>query len=195
MKRVGIYSGTFDPVHIGHVGFALQAIEAAKLDQVVFLPEQMPRDKSQVTDITHRMAMIERTIAPYSQLSMHFVDDVPQFCVQGTLPALRRIFEGDELVLLLGSDVVKTFINRWANLEELFANMTLAIGIRRGDTKKDLKKVLKSVSGKVKPRYVFVDSLAAEANSTRIRDGLVVRDVNPEALEYIHEHHLYGRTA
>src|SRR5438046_2070169 len=128
MKRVGIYSGTFDPVHIGHVGFALQAIEAAQLDHVVFLPEQVPRGKVGVTDIAHRAAMLERTIAPYRQLSLRLLDDVPQFCVQGTLPALRQVFGSDELVLLLGSDVVKTFTDRWANLEDLFANMALAIG-------------------------------------------------------------------
>ena len=51
MARIGIYAGTFDPVHAGHVAFALQSLEAAKLDRVYFLPERRPRGKRQVKNI------------------------------------------------------------------------------------------------------------------------------------------------
>ncbi len=192
MRRIGIYAGTFDPIHIGHVGFALQSLEAAGLDEVVFLPERMPRDKEVVTDIAHRFEMIQRSIMPYLELSVRLLD-IPQFCVQGTLPELRNMFEDAELVMLLGSDVVKTFVFRWANLDELFANMSLAIGVREGDSSKELKKVLRSVTEHVKPRYVFVGSPLADTNSTRIRNGQVLRDVDPRTFEYIKEHQLYGR--
>ena len=45
-KSVGIYSGTFDPVHTGHVAFALEAAQVANLQKVVFLPEETPREKT-----------------------------------------------------------------------------------------------------------------------------------------------------
>ena len=65
VKRIGIFAGTFDPVHKGHISFALQAIEAAGLDEVVFLPEPRPRHKQSVTDQSHRIAMINLAIKAY----------------------------------------------------------------------------------------------------------------------------------
>lgn len=191
MKRIGIYSGAFDPVHIGHVGFALRSLEAAELDEVVFLPERVPRDKPRVTDIEHRFAMIQCSIEPYQQLSVRLLD-VPQFCVRGTMPVLRDMFGDDELVFLLGSDMVRTFADRWPELDDLFEAMPLVIGVRDGDSAKQLKRELRAVSGRVRPRYQFVDSPLSLANSTRVRDDHVIRDVDPSAYRYIREHHLYG---
>ncbi|HVI69805.1 MAG TPA: adenylyltransferase/cytidyltransferase family protein, partial [Magnetospirillaceae bacterium] len=58
MKRVGVFSGTFDPVHRGHLAFALSAQKRAQLDTVVFLPEHSPRGKIAVGSFTHRLEML-----------------------------------------------------------------------------------------------------------------------------------------
>jgi nicotinate-nucleotide adenylyltransferase len=192
MKRIGIYAGTFDPVHNGHVGFALAAKDAAKLDEVVFLPEKVPRGKQHVTGLTHRFALLQRALAPYHGLTVRLLN-VDQFCVRGTLPALREMFGDAALVLLLGSDVVKTFPDRWANLDELFSAMELVIGLREGDTGKDMQTVFRHLDTHVKPRYLFVESPMAKANSTMVRAGVVVRDLSPEVSHYIKQHHLYRR--
>lgn len=192
MKRIGIYSGTFDPVHNGHIGFALRALEAAKLDEVVFIPEKRPREKDTVTDLQHRFELIVRAIGPYEGLAVRLLEP-EQFCVKGTMPALQAMFGEEHMCLLLGSDVARTFPQRWANLDELFTDMELVIGLRKGDTRKELKKLLKGLDVKVKPRYTFVDSPLAAANSTRIRHGDVVRDMPPEVSKYVKQHHLYSR--
>jgi nicotinate-nucleotide adenylyltransferase len=191
-KRIGIYSGTFDPVHNGHIGFALRALDVAKLDEVVLIPEKRPREKDTVTDLTHRFELLVRATEPYEGLAVRLLSP-EQFCVQGTLPELRAMYGGDtELHMLLGSDVVKTFPSRWTNLDDLFTHMGLVIGLRRGDTRKELKKLLKGLDTKVSPRYTFVDSPLNAANSTRVRSGAVVRDIAPEVSEYIEQHKLYG---
>ncbi len=190
MKRVGIYSGTFDPVHNGHVSFALQAIDVAGLDEVVFLPEATPREKEGVTDISHRFELLKRSIGPFSNLSVRMLE-VEQFCADDALPELLDIFDGDELWMLLGSDVVRTFSYRWKNLDAIFRDMAMIIAVREGDNAKDIKKAFKNLHTKVKPRYAVIDSPLADVNSTRIRRGQVVRDISAEALEYIQQHHLY----
>ena len=80
MSKVGIFSGTFDPVHAGHIAFALEAMESAGLDKVYFLPESMPRRKSGVTHYAHRLAMLELALKPYNKLSILELPD-KQFSV------------------------------------------------------------------------------------------------------------------
>jgi len=192
MKRIGIYSGTFDPIHNGHVGFALQAMDTAGLDEVVFLPEATPREKDGVTDIAHRFEMINRAIEAFPNLSVRMLE-VERFCAYGALPELEDIFGDDELFMLIGSDVVKTFSYRWKDLDKIFKRLQLIVAVREGDSVKDVAKFLKQLDTKVKPRYTVIDSPLSAINSTRIRNGLVVRDVVPDTLEYIHQHHLYSR--
>jgi len=192
MKRIGIYSGTFDPVHNGHIGFAMSALNEAGLDEVVFIPERTPREKDHVTSLEHRFELITRAIAPYDGLSVRLLS-ADRFCVRGTMPELQQIFEGAELSMLMGSDVVKTFPQRWANLDDLFTDMNLVIGVRRGDDRKSLKKLLKHLDVHVKPRYTFVNSPLAGASSTRVRHGQSVRDAPPEVSTYIEAHELYRK--
>lgn len=191
-RRIGIYSGTFDPVHNGHIGFALRAMEVARLDEVVFVPEKVPRDKEAVTDLAHRFELLVRATEPYEGLSVRLLS-ADQFCVRSTLPELRAMFDDAELFLLLGSDTVKTFPKRWNNLDELFAQMRLVVGLRAGDTARDTKKLLKSLDVGIRPQCICVDSPLAAANSTRVRFGHVVRDVPPEVSSYIQQHKLYRR--
>ena len=193
MRRIGVYSGTFDPVHNGHIGFAVRALEVARLDEVVFIPEKTPRDKQQVSDLADRFELLVRATEPYEGLGVRLIG-IDQFCVRGTLPALREMFDDAELFLLLGSDVVRTFPERWANLDELFASMRLVVGVRKGDTTKGLKRFLKGLENvRVRPRCIFVDSPIATASSTRVRKGQTVRDVSPEVSSYIESHNLYER--
>jgi nicotinate-nucleotide adenylyltransferase len=190
-RRIGIYTGTFDPVHNGHIGFALRSLDAAKLDEVVFIPEKTPREKEHVTDLSHRFELLVRAIDPYEGLSVRLLSP-EKFCVQGTMPELRAMYDDADLYLLLGSDVVKTFPQRWADLDDLFTHMRLVIGLRHGDNRKELKKLLKHLDVRVRPRYIFVESPLGAVNSTRVRSGAVVRDVAPEVSEYIEQHKLYG---
>jgi nicotinate-nucleotide adenylyltransferase len=192
MKRIGIYSGTFDPIHNGHVSFALQAMDVVGLDEVVFLPEATPREKDDVTDISHRFEMIKQAIQPLDNLSVRMLE-VERFCAYGALPELQEIFGDDELWMLLGSDVVRTFSYRWKDLDKVFAQLQLVVAIRHGDSAKDITNFLKRLDTKVKPKFVVVDSPLSAINSTRIRNGMVVRDVVPDTLEYIRQHHLYSR--
>ena len=74
--RIGIYAGTFDPVHIGRVTFALQSLEAAKLDEVYFLPERRPRGKATPEHFGHRVGMLKRALEPHERLRVLELVDV-----------------------------------------------------------------------------------------------------------------------
>jgi nicotinate-nucleotide adenylyltransferase len=189
-RRIGIYSGTFDPVHNGHIGFALRAADEAGLDQVVFIPEKSPRDKDTVANLQDRFELLVRATAPYDKLSVRLLG-ADRFSVRDTLPQLHDMFDDAQLFLLMGSDVVKTFTHRWDDLQVLFAHMALVIGLRRGDTPRQIRKLLKELGVHPQPQYTLVESPLDTASSTRVRNGLSVRDVPPEVSSYIQQHHLY----
>jgi nicotinate-nucleotide adenylyltransferase len=192
MPRIGIYAGTFDPVHAGHVTFALQSVKAAQLDRVYFLPERRPRSKHHVEHFGHRVAMLKRALQPHSRLNVLELVDV-SFSVEKTLPKLRERFAGDQLVFLFGSDVVPG-LQDWPKAERLLAGNELVIGLRHQDSRENLHKIVENWP--VQPNVVTVfPSYAPEVSSGRIREALRLRKKVPGVLKsverYSDHHWLY----
>lgn len=127
-KRIGILSGTFDPVHKGHLSFALQAIEAAGLDEVVFVPEPKPRHKLDVTHLGHRVAMLELAIKSYPKLSV-FVMPSKQFTPANSLPRLLQKYPDAQLLMLIGTDVLG-HISVWPNVRSLLKKVGLVVAVK-----------------------------------------------------------------
>lgn len=169
-SRIGIYSGTFDPVHAGHIAFARAAARACRLSEVVFLPERQPREKQQVTPLKMRLSQLETAVAPYPELRVVALKD-RQFSVQETLPRLQALFAGAELTLLVGSDVVRTFRYRWEGLELLLRAMPLAIGMRKGDDQAETEAIIKELAAQYKlvltPAYIHTPH--AHLTSSQLR--------------------------
>ena len=168
-SRIGIYAGTFDPVHAGHISFALQALQVARLDKVYFLPERRPRDKSGVEHFGHRVAMLKRALKPHQRFGVLELVDV-NFSVERTLPALQKQFAGDELVFLLGSDVVPGLAN-WPHANRLLAGNELVIGLRNQDDRASLHTIVEAWP--VQPKAVTIfPSYAPAVSSGRVREAL-----------------------
>ena len=167
--RVGIYAGTFDPIHAGHISFALQAMERAGLDHVYFLPERKPRDKTGVEHFGHRTAMISRALKPYSSFSLLELDDI-SFTVKRTLPKLQELFPETEIALLLGSDAVSG-IHTWPNHELLLKQCEIIVGVRASDTVSSAKHEIDSWPLKPKVSYIF-KSYAPQVSSSKVRQAL-----------------------
>lgn len=191
-KRIGIYAGTFDPVHSGHITFALQAVQAARLDKVYFLPERRPRAKQHVEHFGHRVAMLRRAAAPYPQFEVLELVDV-SFTVERTLPHLQRLFKNAELVFLFGSDILPR-LQDWPKAELLLKSSELVIGLREQDNREELKRLIGSWRTPAKALTMF-DSYAPEVSSGRVREALRRRKAAPGLLtsveRYSDRHWLY----
>ena len=192
-RRIGIFAGSFDPVHKGHIGFACSALKSANLDAVYFLPEAQPRHKSGVTHLGHRISMLKLATRPYRH--MHVLD-LPdkRFTVSTTLPRLRLKFPNAELLLLVGSDVLAN-LHRWPNLEGLLDQVGLVISIRRGaeitqamGDATNLPRVLRELH--------IVESLEPSMSSRQIRQLLRAGHKSKDTLEsvnlYILKNWLYA---
>ncbi len=191
-RRIGIYPGTFDPVHQGHIGLVQEAMRTLSLDEVVLLPEPRPRGKEQVTSLTHRSAMLTiaaarvpgvRVVAPSSE----------QFTVHETLPMLERMSGGADMVFLMGSDVARS-LPYWEECERLVRAVSFVIGMRDTDTVTDVEQVLRhlEVVCGVPVRYTLLTTPHPTLTSSQVRasspsEGGVIPDLVP----YIQEHRLY----
>jgi nicotinate-nucleotide adenylyltransferase len=192
-SRIGIYAGTFDPVHGGHVAFALQALTAARLDEVYFLPERQPRGKQDVEHFGHRVGMLERALKPHPQLKVLEMVDT-KFSVKRTLPQLQQRFKGGRLVFLFGSDIVPGLAD-WPHAEQLLKGNELVIGIRSRDKRRKLRGIIETWQPRPEAVFLF-DSHAAAVSSGKVRAALRLRKKSTPGLlksveRYSDRHWLY----
>ncbi len=75
LPRIGIYSGSFDPVHAGHIVFALKAQKAAGLENIYFVPERKPQHNAEPEHHVHRSVMLSRALRPYKQFHVFDLPD------------------------------------------------------------------------------------------------------------------------
>lgn len=191
-KRIGIYAGVFNPVHAGHIAFALQAMQAARLDQIVFLPERSPQHKPGVEHFAHRVAMLQRAITPYPQMAVLELAD-KRFTVQRTWPQLQTLFGGATLVLLMGSDAALKLPN-WPQAATLLRQSELVIGVRSAHQVHEITAEMNSWQTQPCQRYVL-ESFAPHVSSTAIRQALQERQTAHGLLasvrRYAHHNWLY----
>lgn len=172
-KRIGIFSGTFDPVHAGHITFALQALQERKLDKIYFIPERQPRYKKGTEHFGHRVAMLRRALLPHPQFEVLEMVDTSLSVVR-SLPKLQQKFKGSELVFLFGSDVASS-LPVWPDSERLLKNQEIIIGLRKQDTRQATERLIRSWHVQPK-RYCIVHSYAPHISSSKVREALYRRE-------------------
>ena len=183
LTRLGVFGGTFDPVHVGHLVIASAALEELPLDRVLFVPARRSplKERGPVAGEADRLAMLEAAIAGDPRLGVSRVElerDGPSYTVE-TLEALR---DQGELFLILGGDAYAEF-ERWRNPERIRGLATIVVAARPGapNTPRDVR-VLDAP-------LLDISSRELRARAAR---GRSLRYLVPEAaLRYIEERGLY----
>ncbi len=130
--RVGVFGGTFDPVHVGHLAIAHAALESLPLDRVVFvLARRSPlKERGPVAPEPDRLQMLELAVAgePRFAVSRMELDrEGPSY----TVDTLERLTGADDLFLILGSDAIAD-LPRWKDPERIAKLATLVVAERPG---------------------------------------------------------------
>ena len=133
-QRLGVFGGTFDPVHVGHIVAAVDARDALALDRVLFVVAGDPWQKRGrvVAAPTDRLALVEIAVDGISGLEASAIEverDGPSVTAD-TLEELGR--DGDELFLMLGADAVSN-MSTWKRLEDTRALATVVVIEREGE--------------------------------------------------------------
>lgn len=196
--RIGIYGGTFDPVHFGHLLAAEQCREQCSLDEVWFVPAATPPHKT-TKDISpgeNRAEMLELAIAGHS----HFRVDRRELDREGysytvdTLTDIHDFAPSHELFLLLGGDSIVDFEN-WREPVKILQFATL-VGVNRGRAPLDLTSFRRRFGEAGEQRLLCIEMPAMDVSATdirkRVREGRSIRFMTPRSVEeYINEHGLY----
>lgn len=194
-QHIGIYSGTFDPIHNGHITFAIETRNTCGLNEVFFMPEPQPRLKDTVTSLEHRIALIQTATTGIDGLSI-LEPTSERFSVTTTLPMLRDTFQDSYLTLLIGSDIVRTLARDWQDLPALLRDVSLAIGMRGNDTRDEIAAILAKLEQDldVKIDYTLIDTTDTQVASSKVRQSIAeLSHLNPKVTDYIRKHNLYTK--
>ena len=188
--KVGFFSGTFDPVHTGHIAFIQEAIKQCGLSKVLLLPEEVPRGKQNVTPYSDRLAMLRLALTNTPDISIQVLP-MPTFSVSATLPLVQAMAPGAQLVFLCGSDVVKTFVYRWEGFGELVATCQIIVGLRNNETATEVEEIMKQVAPS--STWQAIHAPKHLLASTHIRQGNhTIEDIDPKVADYITYNNLYS---
>lgn len=130
--KIGLFGGTFDPIHNGHIQLARQAYEAYQLDRVDFIPSGNSYLKSGVTEAEKRYEMTKAAIEgfDYFQISSVELSRTGPSYTCDTIKDYREKYPLDELYFLLGEDSIRN-LSKWRNYEEIISNCTLLVAGRK----------------------------------------------------------------
>ena len=191
--RIGIFGGSFDPIHIGHAIIAQHIISSGVVDRLWLMvspvhPLKVGTER-QVAD-TDRLRMVEMVTRPMEGVetsAFEFTMPKPSYTID-TLNALQAKFPEDVFYLLIGGDNWQVF-GKWRNSEEILAKYHVLIYPRLGYEV--------NIPDELKERVQLVDAPIIELSSTEIRErlakGLSVRYYVPdEVLAFIERKQLYN---
>lgn len=199
MARIGIFGGSFNPPHLGHILAVREFQEKLSLDRVLLIPAATPPHKMLTTNspaASHRLEMTRLAVAdlPYAAVSDIELRREGASYTADTLDELRRIYPDDELFLLMGTDMFLSF-ETWYHPERIAAQATVAVAHRSVDNPQQLQVCAEKLKETIHLHSVLVENEYLPHSSTSVRAMLAFRAaeeyLTPAVLEYIEKHDLY----
>lgn len=194
---IGVFGGTFDPIHIGHLYVAQAAAETHGLDRILFVPVAAPAHRETHSSPAHRRAMVARAIDgnPMFALDDTGLEQPAPAYTADTLALLRKKYPGDALYFIAGIDSLTR--SRWRRLDEVAAALErFLVAARDGVDEAELAPVLSDLAPDLRAKFERLDSALTDVSSTTIRElvrqNRSIRYLAPDAVvEYIKANGLY----
>ena len=195
--KTGIYGGSFNPVHNGHIHLAETALNDFNLDRIFFVPSKISphRSSDEYVSAEHRINMLEIATANNSKFSVsdyEIKSDRISYTVY-TVRHFREVFPDDRLFLLIGSDMLLTF-DEWNSFEEIMANAVLGVISRKNGDMDELEKKASEL-GKY-GEILISKTIPVEVSSTEVRKKIAENCnfscyLDENVVQYIHKNKLY----
>ena len=192
--KIGLYFGTFNPIHVGHLIIANHMAEYSDLDQVwmVVTPHNPHKKKSTLLDDYHRLHMVHLATEDFPKLKpsdIEFKLSQPNYTVN-TLVHLEEKFPNYEFSLIMGEDNLKS-LHKWKNYEAILAHHDIYVYPRiSSDTE--------NIELKNHPKIHQIDAPVVEISSTFIRNNIKNgKNIQPllpaKVWEYIDHNNFYKK--
>ena len=193
--KIGVYSGSFNPVHVGHIALVDYIIAQGIVDEIWLIrsPQNPLKSSATLLSDNHREAMLELAIVGHEGLKINTIEDhlpKPNYSVN-TLRALQKQHPDDEFHLIIGADNWEIF-DRWREWTEIVSKFHLIIYPRPGYPYPEVDAVRY-------PNVQVVDAPQFDISSTEIRERykkgeLISHLLTPDVLTYINQNKLHKLT-
>ena len=203
--KIGIFVGTFNPPHKGHARMIEKMTEELELDKVLIIPNKVPTHKrcDELADNKERVEMCKMAFRnPKFEISTIEMDRDSDSYTILTIYDLKKKYPNDDLYLIIGSDMFLIF-HKWYKHKEILENCTLCVASRNVDDDiqtlrayafEKLGVYINGLDGKnihISPLDAYIVS-SGEIRE-KIKDGKSLYGiVEPEIIEYMENHKLYG---
>ena len=200
-KRIGIFGGSFDPIHLGHLLMAEQFRSELSLDTVKFIPAKISPFKLNYTPTAdkHRLEMLKLAIGAHPNFEIDPIE-IQRGGVSYTIDTVEQLQSNQPdatWFLLIGADSLKDF-KKWKSPEKLLRSVQLVVARRGGCPEPDWKELDGLASGETLRaiQQIRLDIPVMEISSTAVRQRIEtkrsIRYLVPAPVEvYIQEHQLY----
>lgn len=188
--KIGLFFGSFNPVHIGHLIIANYMLEFTEIDEVWFVvsPQNPFKIHDRLENESHRLEMVKLAIVNNPRLKtcdVEFKLSKPSFTIN-TLSELRALHHEHEFILIMGSDNLAA-LPKWKGSDEILNHHRLFVYHRQGFEHQPLS---------VHPQVRIFDAPVLNISASFIREVLEAGKsieylVLPEVKHYIHQHKLY----
>jgi len=192
--KIGLFGGSFDPIHLGHLQLAQWTHKKLSLDRIVFIPAATPPHKLAIklTDASHRLRMIRLAIKNYAGFEVSDVE-LKRSGISYTIDTIlyfQRTFKlkKENLFVIIGADSLVDFPN-WKDPDRILQNCQIVVLQRPGVE-------LDRASPDLREQAIILPSplirISATAIRERVKKRLPIGNLVPEPVErYIREHGLY----
>lgn len=203
--KIGLFGGTFNPVHLGHLRVAEEVRESFYLNKIIFIPSGAhPLKKFDILDGIHRLKMLELAIAENSNFELsdfELKQKEPSYTVN-TLAYFKKVYKTDILFFIMGADAFCE-LRLWYKYEELLKMIDFIVMSRHGFNNLETSDLIEHIESdscfRIKnsdKKAFFVSVTPFPISSTQIRQmirsGRSIRYLVPkEVLKYIEENKLY----
>lgn len=142
MRKIGLFGGSFNPIHKGHVKLAVSIKEKLSLDKVIFIPsgEAPHKSSEEYADSSDRYEMCRLAVSdyPFFEVSDYEITKEGKSYSVYTVRHFKELYPDDELYLMVGSDMLLYF-DKWYEYKEILKNVTLAAVSREGTDFEELE--------------------------------------------------------
>ena len=184
--KIGIFVGSFNPVHKGHIQIINKVLEEKVVDKVLVIATGNYWDKTDIININHRINMLEK-YARDDIIIDKTLNDLPYTYL--VMRELKNRYKNDELFLIIGADNIISF-DKWREYKELLEYNLIIMNRNNIDVKHYLDLLNK------KDKYYIIDIEYVDISSTSVRNNInnverLKELLDDEIIDYIKENNLY----
>lgn len=200
MLRIGIFGGTFDPIHIAHLFIGQTAAEELHLDKVIYVPTGVVSHKKAHTTnarLRYEMTIIATKDNPIFEVSDYEINkQTPSYSVE-LVEHFKNVYPNDKIFFIIGEDSLD-YIDKWYDAKRLLSMCAFAV-IGRGGFESDIEKKIDYLKKNFDSDITHIKSPELEISSNDIRDRIsqgksIKYLVSDDVIEFIKQNEMYQKT-